>query len=1162
MTVTAPELSAADLGRRLSQADPAALLVPPRILRRVIKHDRGLTGLGLQVPHRKSYVIAREALLAIADRHELGLPPDLSLPPVLLLFPTPEPQKLARRSADETLLRYWRLLFHARIHVALNQRVADGKLTTSEVRARVEQLGQVEFAEAAAVLRQEHFLLPPGDEGAVYEEFAALYLELRYFAPQQLPAYFPAVSSFHRVDQVLAQDVDADALLAATRLEGAPDPAPPSPPTETLPPEEEEERPTAPASAIGPPPPEPRYRHPRLMGRAERASACGNAVRSAILRVRAGDNGGARRQIGHLADRLRKALGLPANEMADWRAGLLALLGPAARGLWTAEGRLLYDLQKVCLDQERDIYAVDLVEWIVSWGRKPIKRHLPHHRAVLLVKHLRNALHRLTAVRIPEEVRRRLVRLLLDAVHHAEEHLRDRLRPVMRQALDGVGLVPGNVAEQVARDKLIEELIDRVIDRNFLTLGDLRDALARNRLKLPDLGRFREAVASDPPPAGSGWLCTFARRCWQWCRAVPTAVREFFLGDHLIRVNRQLASDLDGVYRRGEVYLRWLQRLSSLAFGTSLGRLLTLYVLLPFGCSLALLMVWQEVLELLHLAPPPPEGHKHSLHLNPVAFALLGLFFLALFHSPRFRGLLWNGLVRLWTGLRAVLHDWPAALLDLPWVRRVLGSKPYLLLYQFALAPLAWAALATLVPWLAGAGSTACLATAGAVFVTASLLLNSRLGMHVEEAATDHLVRTWQLIHSDLLPGLVRWVLYVFKRLTEGIEQVIYTVDEWLRFRQGEGRLSLVLKPVLGLIWFAATYLVRFVINLFVEPTFNPIKHFPTVTVAAKLLAPVYPVLLGLVATPLEPIVGKAVAYTAGVTTLFLLPGLAGFLVWELKENWKLYRANQSPVLKPEVVGSHGETVLRLMRPGLHSGTLPKVYARLRRGKKRSARRQYEALHHIREALEHFVQRNLLAVLTHSKTWGMAPPPLADVKLASNRLRLELRSPTGSGASIEIHFEERAGWLIASIAHPPASDEDTRDMKGTWLDELRPEQRLALRDALAGFCKQAGAGLVREQVAAALPEGASWTVSDEGLIVWPGPGLSAEAIYPLDGDTDFSPQWRAGLPTDSLRRLSREQLLFAVVPVYWSAWVHTWEEDHAGRGHPPLLPPAVKLLPG
>src|SRR5689334_13874915 len=98
MSVTSPTLTVPDLERIVSQTDPAALLVPPRILRRVIKKDRGLTGLGLQVPHRKSYVLDRERLLRIADREELGIVPSRELPPTLLLFPRPDVQRMARRS--------------------------------------------------------------------------------------------------------------------------------------------------------------------------------------------------------------------------------------------------------------------------------------------------------------------------------------------------------------------------------------------------------------------------------------------------------------------------------------------------------------------------------------------------------------------------------------------------------------------------------------------------------------------------------------------------------------------------------------------------------------------------------------------------------------------------------------------------------------------------------------------------------------------------------------------------------------------------------------------------------------------------------------------------------------------------------------------------------
>ena len=76
-------------------------------------------------------------------------------------------------------------------------------------------------------------------------------------------------------------------------------------------------------------------------------------------------------------------------------------------------------------------------------------------------------------------------------------------------------------------------------------MGDFRDALSRNNLKLPDL--------------------------------------EFSRGDPLLRADVRLADVLDGIYRRGEFYLRWMQQISSLAFGTRAGRLFMRFAAIPFG---------------------------------------------------------------------------------------------------------------------------------------------------------------------------------------------------------------------------------------------------------------------------------------------------------------------------------------------------------------------------------------------------------------------------------------------------------------------------------------------------------------------------------------------------------------------------------------------------
>jgi hypothetical protein len=1133
MTVTPRNvLTAAELQRLVTQVEPVALLVPPRILRRVIKKDRELTGPGLQVPHRKSYVVSRDRLLNIVAEDELDLEPSRELPPTLLLLPRPDQQPGDERDRARMLLRYWRLLVHARVHLAFQQArsASDGFL-----RSRIGRIGQTEFNEATAVLRQERYLLPPGDAATAYEEFTAVYLELRYFAPHMLPLYFPACSRLETIDAVLAQDVDAAGLFAATRLEGAPDPTPPPIPSltdekETLAQSSADEVEKTPSLALWTRDAPRAYR--RLLQRADKASASGNMVRAAIFRMRAvrlapsgqtnPTRAAAGREIERFSRRLQNTLGYSDDVAADWRQALFALLEPASRGIWPSESRMLYDLQKACLDRERPVYAVDLVEWFVSWGRRPIKRLLPFHDSVLMVKHLRSALHRLTFLRINEPIRRRLIELLIESTHQAEHRLRQRLRPVVRDALDKVGLTPRNIAEEVARDKVVEELIDLVVEHGFLGMGDLRDAIARNRLKLPDLTGNR-VEGGGWRVEGEGWrvegegnnLPSTLHPPSSTLHAVWRGFRTFFLGDSLIRGNRQLASDLDGVYHRGEIYLRWLQRFSAAAFGTHIGRLLTLYIALPFGCALAVLKVWDEVVE--HLpggsSQDSEAAREAAKHLNFYAFTLLGLFFVALFHvGPFRRGLFWACL-KTWHGLSWLFHDLPAWFLRLPWVVDILQSKPWLFFYQFLLKPLPGAALCTLGLHYFGRNDIVSLAAGAGTLVIGSLLLNSRWGAYVEEAATDSMMRTWQLIHADLVPGLVRWVIYLYRRLQEEVERLIYSVDEWLRFRPGDNRLSLLVKPVLGLIWFVITYLFRAIFNLFVEPTFNPIKHFPTVTVTAKLLLPIYPELLHTFRAPIEPVLGKALGNTVAVTVIGLLPGFAGFLVWEFKENWRLYHANQAPTLRPEIVGHHGETVLRLMRPGFHSGTLPKLYARLRHGRGRSPRKQFEALHHLRARLRQFVQRNLFAILAGSKSWGDALPlHVGEIRIATNRIRIELAGPA---SSLHVDFEEHGGWLLSGLTCSTACPQ-------SWLSRLSPQQGMAFRDALGGFYKLAGVDVVREQVEAQL---------------YPG------AVYDL----------QAGPQTDAL--------LYSATPIRWADWVEIWQRDHDGKGHDPLVPLQVRLLP-
>jgi hypothetical protein len=1137
----------AELQNLVRAVEPAALFLPSRLLRRVIKYDRGVPGFGLVVPHGRSLVIRRDVFECIVTPRECGQPQDRDLPHMLLLIACPNPATLAGTPRGVTLLKFWRTLFHARVHLALEPRFA-GAAGAALLRDRIGQLGQTEFAEIRAVLQKEDYLLPPGDDRETYIEFAAVYLELRHFARPLLSCYFPGIDDLGRVDQLLAQDLDAPALLAATRLPGAPEPVIP----EEAGSEDEEGQPSP---TGGPTPPtKPNYRLLRKWKRlAKKATERGNLVRAAISRRQAVEvapakqveefRAGARADLERLAERLRAALDLPHADPVRWRKALMPLLKPATQGFWPVEARLLYDLQKVCIDHERELYAVDLVQWAVSLGRRPLKRPVPRQREFLKLRHLRSAGSRLRRARLGDKERACLNELLAEALDHAEDRLRVQFRPLLGGVLSEVGLVPRNLPERVAQNKLIEELLDRISDRGFLSLGDLRDALSRNGLKLPDLCEARR----EPHEGGDGGP--------QKPKSLLCGVRKFFFGDQLIRADRRLSDTLDGVYRRGEIYLRWLQRFSAVPFATALGRLITLYLVLPFGTAFVALEGLQHIVgpltrlltgaevELLHPEIPVHiPGRRHPLEISlPVILA--GCFVFGLLHSPGFRRLVGWTLWLVYRGLRG-LFEWPARILQHPAVRAVLESRPVQLLFRSILKPLLAAVPVYLVLRACGVEGIPLAAVPALVFAAASLFLTTRLGRDLEELITDVVVRTWQRLSLALIPALLHWIMTAFRQLVEGVDRWLYRVDEWLRFRKGEGPLSAVAKPGLGLFWFFIAYVVRICVNLFIEPTINPIKHFPVVTVAGKLLAPFYHPIFHEIHAELLPI-GRVVAYgTASLTVLFM-PGFFGFLVWELKENWKLYEANRPRKLGPVLIGHHGETMTRLLRPGFHSGTIPKLWGKLRRAARAAvrgrghaaARKRHEELHHVAEYLRHFFERELIFLLNESHRLGGVRLTLGAIRLSTNRIAATVCRPGAELDDLELRFEELEGCLVAGVHRPG------------WTAALEGEQRRALETALAGLYKKAGVDLVREQVEAVLG------VAPEDYAV------VADGIR-LRDSKDSERVWRlTDGPAAADLSGSPARLLYKRVPLTWADWVAGWE-DIPGAAKPvvpvallPVLPP-------
>jgi hypothetical protein len=463
---------------------------------------------------------------------------------------------------------------------------------------------------------------------------------------------------------------------------------------------------------------------------------------------------------------------------------------------------------------------------------------------------------------------------------------------------------------------------------------------------------------------------------------------------------------------------------------------------------------------------------------------------------------------------RAIFYDAPAWVLDLPLIRWVVSSRTALFAWNWAVKPalltgLLYLVVAGLVPEeqarepYFGLAPDVWLSLVGSAWFVLAIGANSRSGRVFEEIAADGATRLGQRLWRDLLPNVFRGIMDGFAVSLEWIERLLYGVDEWLRFRGGDNRATLAVKAVLGLAWAVVAYVARIYVNLLIEPQANPIKHFPVVTVSHKIILPMSLTLIRIAKTPLVPVLGAGLATTFATTTVFLLPGVFGFLVWELKENWRLYAANRRKTLQAVGFGHHGETMSRLLRRGFHSGTLPKLFARLRKADRKAergrgegpARKRAEQVHHIAEDVRRFVERTVIATLEESRSVAPHRPTVGAVECATNRVVVELRDGEGDGPPpARLAFEESNRHLRLRLIDPG------------WLAGLDGEPRRAMASALAGLC----------------------ALSDADLVLDPTTGelIDARCLGPA-----------------------------------WTDWVESWEFDSLGKGHRPVVHGAERLLP-
>jgi hypothetical protein len=1129
-----------ELRHILREADSAAVLVPAHVLERLIQQIAGLPSFPWRVPHRECLLIERQELFRHAEQDELDLEPGRLLPPKVILLARPPTERLAATDDGPLLLECWRRLFHCAVHRELSTKWSRQPLTDSEVQERVARLGRAAFAEVRSVLDRDRCLLTPGDERSVFAEFAAVYLELRHFSPALVSVYFPGLPPRAEVDALLAEDIaDSADLFARTRPPGAPDPSPPD--------EGQSD--------------EAHDYFRRLTRAAAAAAARGNDVRAAILHTKAarvapaalasGAREEATRDLNRLVERLRAALELDDTHVAGWMQDLPPLLDRADQGPRPVEAALLFDLQKACTEHEREAYALDIVEWLVSAGRRPVQRPLPGLRLVRITRLVRDAARRLTTARLADAERRHLAGLLQEALRGCEERVRQRVGPALADAFLDAGLQPTSTPERVAFAKMVEELLDRTTDQGYFTFGDLRDVISRNGLKVADLG----------------------------------GPEEFLRGDPLLRLDRRLAALLDGIYRRGDVYLRWLHRATALFFGTPAGRAVTRYVAVPFGGALVLTEGLDFILkkttpdsltELLQspfrysdeagtvlytrLALSPrltperffPNGVSISAGelLHGLLWLSTGALLLALVVSGGLRQFCLRSLNAFRRASRWLVFDLPGRVLRNARLRAVVMSWPVQLGYAYVLKPLVfWCVMAYFWPIL---GSSWLLLVMG--LVATSVVINSRTGQAIEQAFSQVPASIYGALTAGLIPGLIRWVLGLFKSFLGLAEYAAHAVDEWLRFRSGDNLIGRAVRAVLGLLWFPIGWLVRFYLVVLIEPGFNPVKA-PLAIIAAKFM---YPILL-IDETIRERIAGffggGYIALAGTYATLWLLPDAVAFLIWETKENWGLYRANRALALRPVPVGRHGETVKGLLRPGFHSGTVPRLYDRLRwaegraaaEGDWRAVRANRQELHETAAAVRKFFERELLALLELCEGWR-GRLSVGSVTLSTNAIRVEVRHGGHLETPLVVSYTQRGNWLMAGLSGPG------------WLATLSPTERTEFANALAGFYKLSAVDLVREQLLLGLPTGfTTFELEGDRIALHTKDVKTPWVWYDLTRwSTRLRPENADGSRTVGPELLS-DRFIFRRVELTLAEWEDAWRPTTRPGGVPRLMPAAAAL---
>ncbi len=950
--------SVEELGTLAATADPSARIVSRQLLRNILQAHLGYPGWAWGVPHSTICLISDSKLRALGVFAPGELPAQGGPDQTVLLIAQPSISQSRSWDRNQALTWLWRKLFHGRIHAAIHRAKTAGVWDDASAIDWIDQLGWMQYREIRTVLVEENLIARDASAGTALEEFLALFLELLVFDTERVGEWFPLLEpgSFGEMLSMVGNPRDH---LAACRPDGA--------------------------------------IHPAILRASEKTKTfvpadCEYDGREYDLRIRVakqceGDGQFLEAALAYWdASLVEPTRSRGKMHKAAWKLlseafgdgvlfdGSSPLPHWALHWLDEAAGqKSRHESEYLALQAVFNANVIlkrvpsELCPWgfVLSLGKSPIRRSLPGVELLSARNSLLKARLLILRSEMNDKVVGDIVSRLEQAVHHLEHRVREAFAPRFFEAMDDAEFVPSNLVEKASRNAIVEDMVDRLLQARQLSFGDLRDILARNQMKLPDLNGI------------TGWL----------------------KGDPLRRLDKALARRVPGAYRPGEFYTTGLQSMSSLFYATSWGRVVLLWAIIPL---LMTIVLWkfpqymhEELLKFAGFIGRNPglyesvldfESQKLAVYENttwstpvlasvedftsnpgietvtekrlvlgsPPVMAITFIYFVCLIHFSGARRLTLSIFSLLGRGFRRLFWILPRDIIQSPVVQGLLELPPVRWLWTLGLKP---ALLSALIFWFLSprlADFHVGPLLRGFCFLLMMAIFASRPFIRAEAWLWD-VFGEW--MHDFGVQSLYRlgvWLVWLAKQVLDWVSLIILGITEWLRPKPETKGFALVVKGILSAIFMPVLAFLRFAVIVLIEPQINPIKHFPTVTIGHKFML----VLLVPLALQLEQLgLEKAMAFTTAFLFIFGIPGFFGFMVWELKENWRLYAANRPERLGRLRIGSHGESFLSLFRPGFHSGTIAKLFRRLRHSEGIKRLRISTELSHQKETLVRSIGR-------------------------------------------------------------------------------------------------------------------------------------------------------------------------------------------------------------